>query len=147
VTREWLKNGALQRTDARTALRHDHAGMPAEMAAFRGFDLVSYTRAEGPIRGAADFALILKGRTYLFATPANRAAFLAEPGRFLPQYDGHCAFAMASNKLAPGNPEMFRWIEGKLYFNLNAQIHAQWERNAKAHIEKADAYWLRRLSI
>jgi hypothetical protein len=35
------------------------------------------------------------GVTYRFASAANRAAFLAEPGTYLPQYGGYCAYGMA----------------------------------------------------
>lgn len=147
VTRQWLENGGLRRSDTAAVLRHDHAGMAAAMASFGGFDLVSYSpEGAAPKLGLPEFAATHDGRTYHFANPENRAAFVAEPGRFLPQYDGHCAFAMASNKLAPGNPEIYRFVDGKLYFNFNAQIHAQWDRNRTTQIAKADVNWLRRMS-
>ena len=109
--------------------------------ALRGHDPVAYFTEDAPVRGRAEHAADWQGATWHFASAANRAAFLADPEAYAPQYGGHCAWAMAQGYKAPIDPTAWRIVDGKLYLNYNARIHRRWERDIPGFIAQADANW------
>lgn len=140
LTRLWLEEGGLGRCDAPEAIRHDHAAMQASAPKADGYDLVSYFDGQ-PRYGSAKWAVEHAGNMYHFADAANRETFLTDPERYLPQYEGLCAFAMSRGKKVRGDPRSYRVVEGRLFFNLNASIHKQWERDTTGNILRADGHW------
>jgi len=113
---------------------------PFQQAAVGGYDLTSYF-AGTPVRGAAQFSATHNGATYYFATAANRARFQANPAAFLPQYGGYCAWAVAQGKTAPGNPQFWRVVDGKLYLNYDQGVQTKWNRDIPGFIRNANANW------
>lgn len=110
--------------------------------AIGGYDLTSYfTGAGTPVKGVAQFAATHQGVTYHFATAANRDAFRASPARFLPQYGGYCAWAVSQGYTAPGRPQHYRVVNGKLYLNYNGSIQDRWARDVPGNITKGNANW------
>lgn len=147
ATRQWLDAGGLSFTSTPETFehRHDMMGASATPVAVGGLDLVSYfAGGDRPVFGSAEHAHTHDGATYLFASSASRDAFAADPARYLPQYGGRCAFAMARNGDTPGDPMTFRIIDGRLFFNLNAGVQEKWERDQSDSVAKADAFWLAR---
>jgi hypothetical protein len=106
-----------------------------------GYDPVAYFTATRAVAGRADIAAVHEGVSYRFASEANRAAFLAEPGRYLPQYGGWCAYGMARGYKAVVDPAAFTVAGGKLYLNYNASIRGLWEGNRAREIARADGHW------
>lgn len=113
---------------------------PFQQAAVGGYDLTSYF-AGTPVRGAAQFSATHNGATYYFANAANRARFQANPAAFLPQYGGYCAWAVAQGKTAPGNPQFWRVVDGKLYLNYDQGVQTKWNRDIPGFIRNANANW------
>lgn len=110
--------------------------------AIKGYDLVSLNAdPQAPMAGLASHQVTHQGRTYRFANARNAAAFAADPGRFLPQYDGHCAWAAAHNYSAPGDPDYARSVNGKLYFNYNAKVQDDWLKDVPGFIVNGDRNW------
>jgi YHS domain-containing protein len=109
-------------------------------AAVGGYDLTTYF-AGTPVRGNAQFAASHNGVTYHFANAQNRDAFRANPTRYLPQFGGYCAWAISQGYTAPGRPQFYRVVDGKLYLNFNAQIQQRWERDIPGFIARANANW------
>ena len=105
-----------------------------------GYDLTSYFSGT-PVRGNAQFAATHNGATYHFASAANRARFTANPSAFLPQYGGYCAWAVSQNYTAPGRPQFWRVVDGKLYFNYDAGVQRKWERDIPGFIRTANTNW------
>ena len=85
--------------------------------AIKGYDPVAYFTTGKPSPGLAQFSTTYKGVTYRFASAENRDRFIAAPEKFLPQYGGYCAFAIALNKIADIDPEEWAIIKDKLYLN------------------------------
>ncbi len=106
-----------------------------------GYDPVSYFTGVTPAKGLAAFTSAYRGEAYHFASAANRDAFAADPEKYLPQYGGYCAWAVAQGKLAPGDPLISRVVDGKLYLNVNRDIAARWERDIPGFIRSADSNW------
>jgi len=105
-----------------------------------GHDVVSYWNG-APLAGDAALVAEHQGARFLFATPENLAAFKASPGRFLPQYGGHCAWAASEGRRAGGNPLVWRIIEGKLYLNCSKEAEVKWLADLPGNMAKADEWW------
>ena len=110
-------------------------------AGLDGHDPVSYFAGADPIKGLNTISAEFRGEQYHFSSAANRERFVAEPEKYLPQYGGYCAWAVAQGKLAPGDPAVFKVVEGKLYLNVNRSVAARWEQDIPALIRSADANW------
>lgn len=140
-TRTWLESGGLSRPARLDVFEHNHAAMTA-MPAAGGYDLVRFfADSGGPRMGSPSFAFQHQGRTYLFASESNRDLFAVDPQSYLPQYDGLCAYAMARGSRVKGDPNVYRVIDGRLYFNLNESTRAKWERDFHEHIRRSDSHW------
>lgn len=141
-TRAWLDSGGLSRATTPVDLEHNHAAMTMTPPAAGGYDVVSYfAEGEKPHVGSLAFTSEYDGRLYLFADAANHELFVAAPERYVPQYGGQCAYAMAHGSNVKGDPRVYRIANGRLFFNLDARIHAQWERDMDSYIRRADARW------
>lgn len=115
-----------------------------------GYDVVAYFEleqapvgAEQPpaVPGRAEFTARYNGAEFAFATAANRARFEADPARYAPQFDGHCAYGVAQGSKVPGNPDLWRIVDGKLYVNFNRRYARSWERDIPGNLERAAANW------
>ena len=109
--------------------------------AIGGVDPVAYFTEGRPVAGRDDVTLTYLGAVWRFASEENRARFRADPEAYLPQYGGHCAWAAAQGKAAPGNPKYWRIMNGKLYLNLNAETQKAWEQDIPGFIARADRHW------
>ena len=86
----------------------------------KGYDVINYFTTNTAERGSVEFSTTHNGATYYFVSAENLKTFKANPSKYLPQFDGYCAFAVASmNKKVPVNPETFRIDDGKLYLFYN----------------------------
>lgn len=94
--------------------------MNKDKVANDGYDVVNYFTTNTAVRGSNEYTTAHSGATYYFANADNLNAFKASPAKYLPQYDGYCAFAVAKmNKKVPVDPETFRIDDGKLYLFYN----------------------------
>ena len=107
-----------------------------------GYDLVSFFSGK-PLIGNENYQTEYRNATWSFSSRANMELFKTNPEAFMPQYGGYCAWAMAQGKLAKGSPENWHVRDGRLYFNYNARIQAQWERDIPGFIRQANENWPR----
>jgi hypothetical protein len=114
-----------------------------EGVAVGGYDPVAYFTGGAPAAGRDDITASHEDVTWRFATPENRVLFLAEPGRYAPQYGGYCAYAVAGGGTAPGVPRYWSIVEGRLFLNASRRVHEKWRADATGYIAKADANWPR----
>ncbi len=83
--------------------------------AIGGYDVVAYF-SNTAIKGSTKYTAKHDGATYRFSSAENRAAFEKEPARYLPQFDGYCAWGVAAKDAKfPINPEAYDIVDGKLY--------------------------------
>ena len=109
--------------------------------AVKGYDPVAYFTEGRPVRGSAEFSAEHEGATYRFASQANLDAFQAEPARYLPQYGGYCAWAVAQGYKAPIVPDAWAVVDGKLYLNASKGVQRRWQRDIPGFIAQADQNW------
>jgi YHS domain-containing protein len=112
-----------------------------EGLALEGHDPVAYFTSGKAEQGLATLPFEHGGVTYRFSTTANRDAFRADPARYLPQYDGYCAFGVSRGYKAAIDPTSFTIVDGKLYLNYNAAVQRDWLKDAPGYIRAADARW------
>lgn len=118
--------------------------------AVSGYDVVSYFNLpqskvgqpqQSPLPGSAAITADYNGATFAFASEANRDAFVANPAAFVPQYDGHCAYGVAQGGKVPGNPTLWRIVDGKLYLNITKNVVGFWEQDIPGNLTKAEKNW------
>ncbi|MEL6737484.1 MAG: YHS domain-containing (seleno)protein [Pseudomonadota bacterium] len=108
--------------------------------AVSGFDVVSYFTGEGdPVEGSEDFTVRYQGFDYRFASEENAQTFIADPAKYAPAYGGYCAWAIGANDaLAPGDPNVYKIVDGTLYLNYSEGVAEKWNKDVPGFIAKAD---------
>lgn len=109
--------------------------------AIRGYDPVAYFTIGRPTQGVARFKATYQGAEFRFANAANRAAFIASPARYAPQYGGYCAWAVSQGSTAGIDPNAWAIVNGKLYLNYNASIQSRWQGDRANLIVAGDRNW------
>ncbi|MEM9501877.1 MAG: YHS domain-containing (seleno)protein [Pseudomonadota bacterium] len=110
--------------------------------ALGGYDTVSYFQGNGvPVKGDARYTVDYKGAEWHFSSQANADTFKQNPAAYAPQYGGHCAWAMSRGSLAPGDPTVYKLVDGKIYLNVNKQVQSMWLKDIPGFIAKANAAW------
>lgn len=109
--------------------------------AIRGYDPVAYFTAGKPMKGSKAFQHTWRGATWSFVSKENLDRFVADPGRYAPQYGGYCAFGVANGYTPAVDPTAWAIVEGKLYLNLNAEVQQRWNGDRPGWIGKANAQW------
>ena len=111
--------------------------------ALKGYDPVAYFTIGKPMPGLAQFSITYNGAVYRFASAANRDSFIAAPYKFLPQYGGYCAYAIALNTIADIDPDEWTIVNSKLYLNNNFLSQTLWSLDKPGYIAKGDQNWPR----
>jgi hypothetical protein len=115
-----------------------------------GYDVVAYfdktqspvgSRQPAPTPGRAAITAEHNGARFAFATEESRARFLADPARFAPQYDGHCAYGVAKGGKVPGDPALWRIVDDRLYLNVTPNVVGFWEEDIPGNIALAESNW------
>jgi YHS domain-containing protein len=108
--------------------------------AVSGYDAVAYFNG-GPEAGKKQFTTTHNGAKFAFATEANLKAFQANPDKFTPAYDGHCAYGVAQGGKVPGNPQLWKIVDGKLYLNITKSVQGDWEADIPGNLKKSTVNW------
>jgi YHS domain-containing protein len=118
--------------------------------ALSGYDPVAYfdlkqvpvgQKQPEAVPGKAAITADYNGATWAFASEANRDKFLADSAKYAPAYDGHCAYGLAQGGKVPGNPNLWRIVDGKLYLNITPTIVGFWESDIPGNLTKAESNW------
>lgn len=117
-----------------------HTASKGDTLAVSGYDVVSYFTGDGvPVEGVEGFTVRHDGYDYRFANEDNAKTFIEDPAKYAPAYGGYCAWAIAAkDALAPGNPEVYEIVDGKLYLNFNEDVKANWVVDIPGFIATGD---------
>ena len=119
--------------------------------AVSGYDVVAYfslpsnavgTTQTAGVPGKASITADYNGATCAFATEENRDMFVADPAKFAPQYDGHCAYGVAKGGKVPGNPNLWRIVDDKLYLNITDVVVGFWEEDIPGNLNLSEGNWV-----
>ena len=138
--------GAIITTVALSLGAVQHYNLSKKNVAVKGYDVVSYFDGSAE-KGSESIAYEFEGATYYFASEEHKKRFSSSPARFMPQYGGWCAYAMA---LKPDkvdiNPKTFKIVNGKLLlfynqFGINTlNSWNEWNNDAK-YMADAQKHW------
>ena len=106
-----------------------------------GYDVVSYFTSKKPEQGSASISLLRDGAEYRFVSTSHRDQFAAHPESYLPQYGGHCAWALSKGKAMTGDPKAWLIYKGKLYLTVSREMLSQFQTDAASVIQQADEIW------
>ena len=106
-----------------------------------GYDVVAYFTGAGAIEGDKAFTTEYKGAQWQFSSRENLDRFVANPQKYTPQYGGYCAYAVANNYTASGDPLQWTVHNDKLYLNYSANVLARWTANRDNFITQGDTNW------
>jgi YHS domain-containing protein len=126
------------------------AALPAEAqvttepaAALRGMDVVSYFQPGGPVKGQPTFRHDFDGARYLFSSAKNKAAFVADPDRYLPQFAGLCTSGLSKGFIGESDPNVWKIVDGRLYLFSTAERMPA-DAQAPETIARAKQNWYKR---
>lgn len=106
-----------------------------------GVDAVVLNTSNAVTAGDAMHTVVHDGVAYYFASDITAARFKADPARYLPQYGGFCAYAVALGRKLDGDPRFADIVEGKLYLFVNSVIFERYLADKANTLRKADAKW------
>lgn len=118
--------------------------------AVSGHDVVAYfdlpqsavgSTQPAAVPGKANITSEYNGATFAFSTAENKARFDADPAKYAPQYDGHCAYGVSKGGKVPGNPNLWRIVDDKLYLNITQNVVGFWEEDIPGNITLAQGNW------
>tara|TARA_R110000751_G_scaffold234229_9_gene335827 strand:- start:132690 stop:133217 length:528 start_codon:yes stop_codon:yes gene_type:complete len=118
--------------------------------AVSGFDVVAYfdidqtqigTPQKTAIRGKSAYTAEYNGAKWAFSTAENRDKFAADPEKYAPQFDGHCAYGVAQGGKVPANPNLWRIVDDKLFLNITKNVVTFWEEDIPGNISTATVNW------
>ncbi len=110
-----------------------------------GYDVTEYFNNKA-VEGDKKFTTQHDGVNFKFASQANLDKFKKSPDKYVPQYGGYCAYAIADKgKKVSIDPETFQILDGKLYLFYNSwgtnTLESWNEEGADALKKKADIEW------
>ena len=126
------------------------AGVPGSTAtvnldehglALGGYDAVAYFDTGKPTHGKETIATSYGGARYLFASEAHRKMFLADPGKYVPQFGGFCAVGTSFGEKVDTDPETGKVVKGKLYLNNSPKVAAKFDEDPLGTISRAEKNW------
>lgn len=109
--------------------------------AIGGYDVVAYFTEGKPAKGSAEYRHEWRGVEWHFASEEHLALFRENPDRYAPAYGGHCAYGVFVGKKLAASPYYWTIHDGRLYLNLNEEVHQSWREDLAANIETANANW------
>ncbi|MFD2916648.1 YHS domain-containing (seleno)protein [Psychroserpens luteus] len=111
----------------------------------KGYDVVAYFDNQA-IEGKKEFTGTYDSIKFKFSSEKNLKTFNASPEKFIPQYGGYCAYAIAEkSKKVDIDPKTFEIRDGKLYLFYNSwgnnTLNTWKKNNVKGLQSKADKNW------
>ena len=110
-----------------------------------GYDVVSYFN-NNPVKGKKEFEHTYDRIKFKFSSSANLDQFKNNPERYMPQYGGWCAYAIAKNgEKVKINPKTYEIRDDKLYLFYNkwgTNTLEKWKEEDPSLLKpKADMNW------
>jgi len=109
--------------------------------AVSGYDPVAYFTIGEPTKGDKNISAEWNDVKWLFSTEEHKNLFLANPEKYAPAYDGHCAFAAGIGKKVSAKPTLWKIIDDRLFLNFSKAANKRWLDNPESYIKDGDENW------
>ena len=111
-----------------------------------GFDVVSYFTEKEPVEGNKKFQTTINGAKFKFSSAENLNIFKENPSKYIPQYGGYCAYAIAAkNTKMYIDAEAYEIRDGKLYLFYSSFFGSKlddWQEEDTKKLQKqGDTNW------
>jgi len=106
-----------------------------------GYDVVSYFTKQKAEQGKPEYAYQYKGKTYWFSGESHKDMFMKNPERYLPEYDGYCAYGVVHGQKVEASPEAWIIVDNKLYLHTDRSFLEKWKNDTSDSIKKGDEQW------
>jgi YHS domain-containing protein len=106
-----------------------------------GYDVVSYFTKHKAERGNSQHTTVYKDKTYWFSSEKHKNLFIKQPARYLPQYDGYCAFGVQYGQKIKASPEAWAIVDNKLYLNTDKSYLKKWKSDVAGSIREGNKQW------
>ncbi len=107
---------------------------------FDGYDPLSYRSGE-PKKGVPKYSIEVDGRIIQFISKENMDRFQGNFERYMPEYGGWCAIAMADGAFVVPDYSLFKIQDDRLlFFSVRAFFNGltAWEKDSEGNLIKAD---------
>jgi YHS domain-containing protein len=110
--------------------------------AVSGYDSVAYFTEGKAVKGNARFKFKYMDVEWYFSSSKHLELFKKNPEKYRPQYGGYCAWAVAEREQrAPGDPNYWKIVDGKLYLNYDSDIQDKWLKDIPGFIKTGNENW------
>jgi YHS domain-containing protein len=109
--------------------------------AHSGYDVVAYFTVGKAEKGNSKYSATYKDAIYHFSSSDHQAIFLQNPVKYLPQYDGYCAYGITFSQKIKADPTVWKIVNDKLYFNMNQKFLNDWSKDVMASIKSGNEEW------
>jgi YHS domain-containing protein len=122
-----------------------HVNVDSAGVAISGYDAVVYFKDGSPQKGNPQQSVTYQGATYYFSSESHREEFTKDPKKYVPQFGGWCAYAVAAKKAKVEiDPKSFLIQDGRLLLFFNgflADTRKKWQNDPKNFLKTADTNW------
>lgn len=113
-----------------------HSGL-----ALFGYDAVAYYIEGAAHAGSPRFEVMFGGLTWRFRSEANRAAFIAGPGTFIPNFGGYDPMAVIRGAPVAGHPSVFVIHRDELFLFASEESREEFMRRPDPLYQAARIAW------
>ncbi len=115
--------------------------------AIDGYDTVAYWTENRDVEGKKAHTYKWNGAKWRFSSAENLELFKADPEKYVPEYGGYCAWAMADGRLASVDGDAWTIHNGKLYLNYNQRVMAEWREDKETFIPQANEWYPKKVDL
>ena len=112
-----------------------------ESIALKGFDPVAYFVDGKPKKGDPEITSSFTNVTYEFTTKEHKALFDANPAKYVPEYNGFCAFGVTEGLKIDVDPHAYAINEGKLNVFFSDDARDEFQKTQADSIALAHKNW------
>ena len=89
-----------------------------------GYDPVAYFTMNTAVKGSKDISTEWLGGKWFFVNEEHREIFIADPGKYMPQYGGYCSASYTFG--VDADPRSWQIVDDKLYLFYNVASEDGW---------------------